>query len=140
VQLNHPALTQYLTETFTGQVLMTPLAAGVQPSRVGMAHVRFTPGARTHWHVHPLGQVLQVTDGTALVGTRDGSVVRARAGDTVVCAPGEEHWHGATTDAFAAHLAIHEAADDGAGGTSPLTWLEPVPDDVYAAAQPGTDS
>lgn len=139
MQLNHPAPTQYLTETFTGEVLMTPLATGVEPSRVGVAHVRFTPGARTFWHVHPLGQVLHVTDGTALVGTRDGSVLRARAGDTVVCAPGEEHWHGATASGFAAHLAIHEAADDGVGGTSPVTWLEPVPDDVYAAAQPGTD-
>ena len=63
--------------------------------------MRFTPGARTHWHVHPMGQVLHVTDGTALVVTRDGSVLRARAGDTVVCfPPGEEHWHGATADSF----------------------------------------
>ncbi|MEH3075563.1 MAG: hypothetical protein PGN11_02620 [Quadrisphaera sp.] len=81
--------------------------------------------------------MLHVTDGTALVGTRDGSVVQARAGDTVVCAPAEEHWHGATADAFAAHLAIQEAAPvDGENGTwSPVSWLEPVPDDVYAAAQ-----
>ena len=137
MQLNTPAPTQRPTETFTGEVLMTPLATGVQPSRLGVAHVRFTPGARTSWHVHPLGQVLHVTDGTALVGTRDGSVVRARAGHTVVCAPGEEHWHGATADASTAHLAIQEAAPvDGEDGTwSPVTWLEPVTDDVYAAAQ-----
>ncbi|TNM68138.1 cupin domain-containing protein [Streptomyces sp. NP160] len=135
MQLNTPAPTQSPTATFTGAVLMTPLATGVEPSRLGVAHVRFAPGARTHWHVHPLGQVLHVTDGTALVGTRNGSVVRARAGDTVVCPPGEEHWHGATTDVFAAHLAIQEAADDGEGGTSPVTWLEPVDDATYAAAQ-----
>lgn len=82
-----------------------------------------------------MGQVLHVTDGTALVGTRDGSVLRARAGDTVVCSPGEEHWHGATADSFAAHLAIHEAADTDGGGTSPVTWLEPVTDEDYARAQ-----
>ncbi|NAZ84995.1 cupin domain-containing protein [Kineococcus sp. T90] len=115
---------------------MTPLAAGEEPSRLSVALVRFTPGARTHWHVHPLGQVLHVTEGVALVGTRDGTVVRARAGDSVVCSPGEEHWHGATADAFAAHLAIQEAADDGSGATSPVTWREPVAEDVYRAAQP----
>jgi quercetin dioxygenase-like cupin family protein len=135
VQLNTPAPTQKPTATFTGEVLMTPLAAGEAPSRVGVAHVRFTPGARTHWHVHPMGQVLHITDGTALVGTRDGSVVRARAGDTVVCSPDEEHWHGATTDSFAAHLAIQEAADTDDGGTSPVTWLEPVSDEDYQRAQ-----
>lgn len=135
MQLNRLAATQSPTATFTGAVHMTPLAAGESPSRVGVALVRFTPGARTHWHVHPLGQVLHVTEGVALVGTRDGSVVRARAGDTVVCSPGEEHWHGAAADSFAAHVAVHESADDGAGGSSPVTWLEPVADDVYAAAQ-----
>lgn len=135
MQLNTPSPTQVPTATFTGAVLMTPLAAGVAPSRVGVALVRFTPGARTHWHVHPVGQLLHVTDGTALVSTRDGAVVRARAGDTVVCSPGEEHWHGAPADGFAAHLAIQESADDGAGGSSPVTWLEPVDDATYAAAQ-----
>lgn len=135
MQLNTPAATQKMTATFTGEVLMTPLATGEAPSRVGIAHVRFTPGARTHWHVHPLGQVLHVTDGTALVGTRDGSVLRARAGDTVVCSPGEEHWHGATADSFAAHLAVHESADTADGGTSPVTWLEPVSEEDYRRAQ-----
>ncbi|GAB3458005.1 cupin domain-containing protein [Kineococcus endophyticus] len=135
MELKHPAATQAPTATFTGDVFMTPLATGVAPSRVAVALVRFTPGARTFWHVHPAGQLLHVTDGTALVGTRDGSVVRARAGDTVVCPPGEEHWHGATADSFAAHLAIQESVTDGSGQASPVTWLEPVPDDVYAAVQ-----
>ena len=135
MQLNTLGATQAPTATFTGEVLMTPLATGEEPSRLSVALVRFTPGARTHWHVHPSGQVLHVTEGVALVSTRDGNVVRARAGDTIVCPPGEEHWHGASADAFAAHLAIQESADDGAGGSSPVTWLEPVSDDVYRAAQ-----
>lgn len=132
MKLINPAPTQKPTATFTGEVLMTPLANGVEPSRLGVALVRFTPGARTFWHVHPLGQVLHVTDGTALVGTRDGAVVRARAGDTVLCPPGEEHWHGATDDSFAAHLAMHESAADGSG---PVTWLEPVTEEDFRRAQ-----
>ena len=136
MQLNTLGATQAPTTTFTGEVLMTPLATGEEPSRLSVALVRFTPGARTHWHVHPLGQVLHVTEGVALVGTRDGSVVRARAGDSVVCSPGEEHWHGATADTFAAHLAIQEAAEDASGASSPVTWLEPVAEDVYRSAQP----
>lgn len=132
MQLNTPAPTQAPTATFTGTVHLTPLAAGQDPSRLSVALVRFTPGARTFWHVHPVGQLLHVTDGTVLVGTRGGSVVRARAGDTVVCAAGEEHWHGAAADTFAAHLAIQESADDGSG---PVAWLEPVTEEVYERAQ-----
>jgi quercetin dioxygenase-like cupin family protein len=96
-----------------------------------VALVRFTPGAHTNWHSHAVGQTLHVTEGVGLVGTRDGSVVCVRAGDTVVCPPGEEHWHGAAADTFMSHLAMLENLP---GGGDPTTWLEPVPDEQYRAA------
>lgn len=68
--------------------------------------VRFPAGARTHWHSHPNGQVLFVTEGTGRVGTRDGRVERIEAGDLVVAPPGEEHWHGAAEDGEVEHLAL----------------------------------
>ncbi|GIE53953.1 cupin [Amorphoplanes nipponensis] len=116
---------------FTGDVYMTPIQQGTGPSRLTVALVRFAPGAHTNWHSHAVGQTLHVTEGVALVGTRDGAVVRARAGDTVVCPPGEEHWHGAAADTFMSHLAMLEAGPDGG---DPTTWLEPVAGDRYEAA------
>jgi quercetin dioxygenase-like cupin family protein len=118
-------------EWFTGDVYMTPIYRGAEPSRMGVSLVRFTPGARTNWHRHAVGQTLHVTEGTGLVGTRDGSVVRVRAGDTVICPPGEEHWHGAAGDTFMSHLAMLESLP---GGEDPTTWLEPLPDADYQQA------
>src|SRR3954462_11148485 len=119
---------------FTGDVYVTPIYSGSGPSRMTAVLVRFTPGARTIWHSHDVGQTLHVTEGVGLVGTRDGSVVRARAGDTVVCPPGEEHWHGATADTFMSHFAILETLP---GNEDPTTWLEPVDADLYARASQG---
>ncbi|WP_433280131.1 (R)-mandelonitrile lyase [Micromonospora sp. CA-244673] len=116
---------------FTGDVYLTPVYNGTEPSRMTVALVRFTPGARTHWHSHAVGQTLHVTEGVGLVGTRDGTVLRVRAGDTVICPPGEEHWHGATDDTFMSHLAMLESLP---GGQDPTTWLEPVPDEHYRSA------
>jgi quercetin dioxygenase-like cupin family protein len=116
---------------FTGDVYMTPIYRATEPSRMSVSLVRFTPGARTHWHRHAVGQTLHVTEGVGLVGIRDGSVVRVRAGDTVTCPPDEEHWHGATTDTFMSHLAMLEARPD---GSDPTTWLEPLPDEEYQKA------
>lgn len=116
---------------FTGDVYVTPIYSGQEPSRMTVALVRFAPGAHTNWHRHAVGQTLHVTEGVGLVGTRDGSVVRVRAGDTVVCPPDEEHWHGATVDAFMSHLAMLEVLP---GGEDPTTWLEPLPDEAYRTA------
>ena len=116
---------------FTGDVYLTPIYSGQAPFRMTVGLVRFTPGARTNWYSHAVGQTLHVTDGVGLVGTRDGTVIRVRAGDTVICPPGEEHWHGAAADTFMSHLAMLEAKPDGG---DPTTWLEPVPQDEYEKA------
>jgi quercetin dioxygenase-like cupin family protein len=118
------------SERFTGDVYLNMIEAPAEPARLAAALVRFTPGARTNWHSHALGQILHVTDGVALVGTRDGTVVRASAGETVRCPPGEEHWHGATDEAFMSHLAL--VVGDGHGDGT--TWLEPVTDHQYTEA------
>ena len=118
-------------ERFTGDVYMTPIFNWTGPSRLTVALVRFTPGARTNWHSHAVGQTLHVTEGVGLVGTRDGTVFRIHAGETVVCPPGEDHWHGAAADTFMSHLAMLEARPDGG---DPTTWLEPVPEEYYRKA------
>ena len=55
------------TATFTGTVHMDPVmtAPGIMINTV-----IFTPGARTHWHRHPGGQLLVVTAGRGIVATR----------------------------------------------------------------------
>lgn len=118
-------------ERFTGDVYMTPIYQGTGPSRMTVALVRFTPGARTNWHCHAVGQTLHVTEGVGLVGTRDGTVVRIHAGETVLCPPDEDHWHGAAADTFMSHLAMLENKPDGG---DPTTWLEPLADDEYQQA------
>jgi quercetin dioxygenase-like cupin family protein len=118
-------------ERFTGDVYVTPLHTPREPSRLIASLVRFTPGARTNWHSHHLGQALHCTEGAGLVVTRDGTVLRLRAGDTVWTPPGEEHWHGATASNVMCHHALLEGTADGDG----TTWLEPVTDDEYQQAQ-----
>lgn len=117
-------------ENFTGDVWMNPVFTGDGTSQLTCALVRFTPGARTHWHSHANGQLLVCTDGVGLVGTRDGSTVVLRAGDSVWTPAGEEHFHGGTATTMMCHYAIL----DGAGDGDPTAWLEPVTDGQYTAA------
>jgi quercetin dioxygenase-like cupin family protein len=124
--------TQGPAERFTGDVYVDPLAepkAGDQ--RMLVSRVRFTPGAHTAWHAHGRGQTLHITQGVALIGTRDGNVIRATPGQTIYTPPGEEHWHGATPDHFMEHLAMLETGD-GSGATD--GWFEHVTDEDYRNA------
>jgi quercetin dioxygenase-like cupin family protein len=116
-------------DRFTGAVYLTPISSPQAPAYLAAAIVHFAPGARTNWHVHHTGQTLHVLEGLAFVGTRDGTVVRARAGETVTCPPGEDHWHGASPDTLAVHIALVVASSDHEG----TRWLEPVTEATYLA-------
>ena len=80
---------------FTGDVYIDAVAAAPPPSRVTANLVHFMPGARTHWHRHPLSQTVFVTEGVGLCQRRGGPVEVIRPGDRVLFEADEEHWHGA---------------------------------------------
>jgi hypothetical protein len=58
---------------FTGDVWFDVIVRGEPPSRVRTNTVRFSPGARTAWHSHAVGQTLYVTEGIGLVQARGGN-------------------------------------------------------------------
>jgi len=116
------------SEYFTGTAWQDPVAESPEPGRLRALLVTFEPGARTHWHTHPLGQTLYVLTGAGLAQSENGPVRAIRAGDVVVFAPGERHWHGAGPATMMVHLAMQEAKDGAA-----VAWLEPVADTDYSA-------
>lgn len=121
--------TQRAPETyFTGTVWQDPIIDAPAPARIKGVRVTFEPGARTVWHTHPLGQTLYVVSGIGRIQTEGGPVREIRPGDSVWIPPGEKHWHGAAPAHGMVHLAFQEALDGSAA-----EWLEPVPDEVYAA-------
>jgi quercetin dioxygenase-like cupin family protein len=131
MQRNHRAATvRAPAANFTGQVWLDPVFDGDGSSRLTVALVRFTPGARSNWHSHANGQLLVCTDGVGLVATRDGNAVLLRPGESVWTPAGEEHFHGGTAD----HLMCHYAILDAAGDAEATTWRDPVTDEQYAAA------
>ena len=84
--------------------------------------VDFTPGARTFWHSHEAGQILQVLAGRGLIQAEGEPIQVIRAGDTIWTPPGETHWHGAAPDSFLVHVAISLGA---------TAWASEVPDADY---------
>jgi len=111
---------------FTGTVWQDPIIEAPAPARIRAARVTFAPGARTHWHTHPLGQTLHVVAGCGLAQSWGGPVRDIRPGDTVWFAPGEKHWHGAGPNSAMVHIAMQEALDG-----CVVAWLEPVTDEQY---------
>jgi quercetin dioxygenase-like cupin family protein len=113
-------------EYFTGTVRIDPLFEAPDPARARGASVTFEPGARTAWHTHPLGQTLIVTAGVGWAQHDGGPVEEIRPGDVVWFAPGEKHWHGATSTTAMTHIAIQEALDG-----KVVDWMEKVSDRQY---------
>jgi quercetin dioxygenase-like cupin family protein len=120
---------------FTGTVYIDTIAAPGQASTLGAAAVHFTPGARTAWHTHPLGQTIWVTEGIGLCQREGGDIEVIRPGDRVFFEPDENHWHGAAPTRLMTHLAMQLADDSG----SPVSWGRHVSDDEYTQAQTHQD-
>jgi quercetin dioxygenase-like cupin family protein len=85
----------------------------------------FAPGARTFWHTHERGQILQVLAGSGFVCTRSGASRLIGAGDVIWTPPDEEHWHGAAPQSFLVHTAVSLGAAE---------RCDDVTDDDYAVA------
>ena len=116
-------------ETFSGTVRVDPVFMAEEPARQRSLMVTFEPGARTHWHTHPLGQMLYVVSGRGFAQVEGQAATPFGPGDVIWFEPGEKHWHGAAPDVAMVHMAIQEALDG-----SNVDWLEPVTDDQYGAA------
>jgi quercetin dioxygenase-like cupin family protein len=117
------------SDWFAGAVYIDTVATPSGPSRLQAASVHFTPGARTAWHTHPLGQTIYVLEGVGLAQRHGGPVEVIRPGDRVFFEPGENHWHGASPSRFMLHIAMQELDDTG----SFVTWGEHVTDEEYSA-------
>lgn len=113
--------------TFSGDVYIDTVPTDEAGLIAAMVH--FAPGARTAWHIHTLGQTIFVTEGVGNVQRQGGPVEEIRAGDSVFFEPGENHWHGASTDRFMAHIAIVKNPESGSG----TEWGQLVTDEEYSA-------
>jgi quercetin dioxygenase-like cupin family protein len=123
---NHPTASRRgEAEHFSGEVWMDELAAPDGNTSLSMMRVHFAPGARTHWHSHPRGQILHVVDGVGQIQVHGAEVRPLRPGDTAVTARGEWHWHGAAPDATATMLSVQGADRH----NSVVEWAGPVTGD-----------
>lgn len=121
------ATKQQPNTNFTGTVYADEVVVGETPSRMRATRVSFTPGARTFWHTHPVGQVLYCLSGAGRYQEVGGPVTELLPGDTVVIAPNVKHWHGSAPGHLFAHLAMSEVTDKGEG----TVWLEAVSEADY---------
>lgn len=70
-----------------------------------IVEVTFTNGARTKLHTHTTDQVLLITDGKGVVGTRE-ERHEVTAGDVVFIRAREPHFHGAAPGAVMTHYSV----------------------------------
>ncbi|MBV9862673.1 MAG: cupin domain-containing protein [Alphaproteobacteria bacterium] len=121
------ATKQGAAANFTGVVWQDEVVVGQAPSRMRATVVSFTPGARTAWHSHPVGQVLYCLSGIGRICFHGEQPRALHPGDTVMIPPETMHWHGAAPDRLFAHLAMSENGEHGQG----TSWGEHVSDTDY---------
>jgi quercetin dioxygenase-like cupin family protein len=115
---------------FTGAVWQDEVSLAPPGSGVQVVVVTFEPGARTTWHTHPNGQLLQITSGVGRVQKAGEKMVEVLPGDVIWFEPGERHWHGAAPNRKMVHLAVQRVDEGG----NVATWMERVTEAEYSGA------
>lgn len=105
---------------FQGEVLPV-----VENSTGNFAHYKFTPNARTQWHIHEGGQILLCEEGICRHQIKGGPIIEFRAGETAYAPPGVAHWQGSTPTSAGTQFNIHRGR---------ITWLNDVTDAEYNSA------
>ncbi len=113
------------TDNHTGTVWLTELNAADSTFNYSIAVASFAPNAKLDWHIHPGGQILLATVGTGYYQEKGKAIQIVHKGDVIKCAPGVEHWHGATPTTDFTYLATTPTQK---GKT---VWLKRVTDAEY---------
>ena len=115
-------------EWFTGNAFLQPLLSKDKNNEFALGSVTFEPGARTHWHTHPRGQVLVITEGEGFYQEEGKPAQVLKKGDVVNIPENIVHWHGASANSQFVHIAITNYKAD-----KNVVWLKPVTDEEYKA-------
>ncbi|WDF77168.1 cupin domain-containing protein [Mucilaginibacter sp. KACC 22773] len=115
-------------ENFTGSVWVWPLVANDSVFHFVSGSVTFAPGARSHWHAHPAGQILYITGGTCYYQEKGGTIQVFHKGDVIKCPPNIDHWHGASPADTMTHIALNPNTQNGI-----VVWKQEVTDKEYRA-------
>jgi quercetin dioxygenase-like cupin family protein len=102
---------------FMGEVHSHLLVDQSRGQQLRLNLVKFSAGGRTKWHTHTFEQGLIIVEGKGIVATEEAEHV-VEAGDAVIVAPNEKHWHGGSETTAMAHIAIN--------GVGETQVLEPV--------------
>ena len=113
----------------TGNIWLSELNIGDSTFDPSIAMATYDTGAKLDWHAHPGGQVLLISEGTGYYQERGKPIRIVHKGDVIKCAPGVEHWHGATPESSFAYIAVTPTQK---GKT---IWLEPVSDKDYKSVK-----
>ena len=111
------------SRTFVGDAVVKRLAGADEGVPVVVYHVDFDENGRTNWHAHSGPQWLLVIDGRIRVQTWGNPAEEVNAGDAVMIAPGDKHWHGAAPGSRGVHLAVNVNCT--------TEWFEAVTDQQY---------
>ena len=111
---------------FTGNVYHYALVPPDSTFTTLSGNVYFEPGTRSHWHKHPSGQILIVTEGTGYHQIKGQPKEIIKKGDVVKCPPNTLHWHGASSDSALQHIYMIPNTERGI-----VEWKEAVTDEEY---------
>lgn len=93
-----------------------------------VSKITLAPNSYTHWHSHPGGQIIIVTDGEGMYQSKGKDKIRIKKGDVIETMSGLYHWTGSTTNSSLSYITIKTVMNGGI-----VNWHEEMTKERYLA-------
>ncbi|MEQ7799597.1 cupin domain-containing protein [Pedobacter sp. ASV1-7] len=90
-------------------------------NKAHVSEITLAPNSYTHWHSHPGGQIMLVTDGEGVYQSKGKSKVKIKKGDVIETMGGLYHWSGSAPNSSLSYISIKIVKENGL-----VNWHEPM--------------
>lgn len=118
------------TNNHTGTIWLKELNLADSVIDCNVAQATFASNSKLDWHIHPLGQILLITEGTGYYQEKGKPIQVVHKGDVIKCTPGVPHWHGSAPNSSFAYIAVSNG-----GAKNKTQWLARVTEEEYNAVK-----
>lgn len=103
---------EFSKQNLVGEGFQQLLVDQKTTNKTNISKITLAPNSYTHWHSHPGGQTMIITDGEGVYQSKGKGKVKIKKGDVIETMGGLYHWSGSAPNSSLSYISIKTVKSD----------------------------